>query len=401
MSDLFETSVVGGGLAGAATALSLADAGHRVALLAPKATAPDRRTTALLMPSVARLESLGVWHRLGEKAAALRAMRIIDGTRRLLRAPTVTFHAGEIGEAAFGYNVANAELMQALDAAIDERSAITRFDAAVEKVDVATDPVLLTLTDGRKVEARLVVAADGRNSLIRQAAAMPTRAWSYPQTAFVLNFAHEHSHEDISTEFHTESGPFTQVPLGPGRSSLVWVVHPEETGRIGALSGEALNAEIEKRMHSLLGKVEVETPLQSFPLSGLVARQFGSGAVVLVGEAAHAFPPIGAQGLNLGLRDVAELVRHPMDLSDRRKVQAATARYDRARRADIRTRTAGVDLLNRSLLSSFLPIQFLRAAGLSVLSYPGPLRELAIREGMMPGSALRAIPDRLRERIGR
>ena len=147
--------------------------------------------------------------------------------------------------------------------------------------------------------------------------------------------------------------------------------------------------------------VEVDSPLQSFPLSGLAAERMAEGPVVLVGEAAHAFPPIGAQGLNLGLRDVATLVREPLRLDTRRAVEDAAARYDRARRIDVKSRTAAVDALNRSLLSAFLPVQFARAAGISLLSMPGPLRDMALREGMKPGSSLTSLPGRLREKFRR
>lgn len=154
-------------------------------------------------------------------------------------------------------------------------------------------------------------------------------------------------------------------------------------------------------MQSILGKVTTEGMPQSFPLSGLSARRFGKGRTLLVGEAAHAFPPIGAQGLNLSLRDIMTLVdligrptgsRLPADTGDR---------FDGRRRADILSRTASVDLLNRSLLSNFLPVQALRAAGLHLLSSAGPLRGLLMREGIHPGSALQAFKEGLREQIRR
>lgn len=401
MNETYDVAVIGGGLAGVAAALAMARAGHRVALVAPKEEVADGRTTALLKPSVEQLKSLGVWAEIEHKAAALRTMRLVDDTRRLFRAPTVTFHAGEIGEHAFGYNVANADLAVALDAAADAEPAITRLESPAVRLDVHGDPVTLGLADGSEIAARFVVGADGRNSLCRQAAGIPSQSWGYPQTAFVLTFAHKLPHEDTSTEFHTAAGPFTQVPLPGNRSSLVWVVRPEEAERVRTLENPALDREIEDRMQSILGAVAVDSPLQGFPLSGLAAERFASGPVVLVGEAGHAFPPIGAQGLNLGLRDVAELTRHPLNLSDRRGAEASAARYDRARRLDVRTRTAAVDLLNRSLLSGFLPVQVLRAAGLSLLNLPGPLRDLALREGMMPGSALRSLPGRLKAKLPR
>lgn len=400
MAHEFDIAVVGGGLAGSAAALRLAQAGNRVAFAAPPA-AEDRRTTALLTPSIALLERLGVWSRVENQAAALRTMRIVDGTRRLVRAPTVAFHAGEIGEDAFGYNIANSALDEAFRAQIAQESAVVRFESPVAAADARSHPASLTLADGRRLEAPLIVAADGRNSLIRQAAGIPTRTWSYPQAAIVLTFEHRFAHESVSTEFHTESGPFTQVPLKGNRSSLVWVVERAEAERIAGLAPEALDAEVEDRMRSMLGAVHVDSPLQRFDLSGMTAERMAAGPVLLVGEAAHVFPPIGAQGLNLGLRDVAALGELRCDPASRASVEAVSLRYQRARSADVRARTFAIDMLNRSLLSSFLPVQVARAAGLAALALPGPLRTFALGEGLRPGGSLSVFADALRSRRDR
>jgi 2-octaprenyl-6-methoxyphenol hydroxylase len=320
MTETFDAVVIGGGLAGCAAALLLAQGGRSVGFVAPKAPVKDGRTTALLMPSIALLEELGVWSHLNGKTAPLRTMRIADASRRLLRAPTVSFNSSEIDEDAFGHNVANADLLAALDDRIAETPAITRFDQPARSVSPEAAAPIVTLADGMEIEGRLIVAADGRNSVAREAAGIKTRVWSYPQSAIVLTFAHKLPHRDVSTEFHTEEGPFTQVPLSGNRSSLVWVVKPEHAERIMALSPDALNREIEDRLQSILGAVSVDSELQRFPLSGMVAENFGRGAIALVGEAAHLFPPIGAQGLNLGMRDVAELRNLPAHLEDRASV---------------------------------------------------------------------------------
>ena len=153
-------------------------------------------------------------------------------------------------------------------------------------------------------------------------------------------------------------------------------------------------------MQSMLGKVSVEDGAQSFPLSGMTADHFGKGRFVLVGEAAHAFPPIGAQGLNLSLRDIMALKELIGD-SEPAAYAAIGARFDRKRQADIRSRTLSVDLLNRSLLSDFLPVQFLRSAGLHLLSALGPLRSIVMREGIEPLGSLRALREGLKDRVAR
>lgn len=401
MSEAFDIVVIGGGLAGSAAALALGRAGQRVAFVAPLSPVADGRTTALLMPAVELLDELGIWAAVTHEAAPLKTMRIIDGSDRLLRAPTVSFHCGEIGEEAFGYNIPNATLLQALDTACGADRLVTSFATSMTHIDLTAERGRIELADGTVLDAAMVVGADGRQSMTRETAGIRSRSWRYPQSAVVLTFKHKVPHDSISTEFHTRSGPFTQVPLPGHRSSLVWVVQPDEANRISMMQRDALNAEIERRMQSMLGEIEVDSPVQQFPLMGMAANAFGRGNVALVGEAGHVFPPIGAQGLNLGMRDVRELTRFPIDCTTRNSVEAAVTRYDRARRADIRSRTTAVDLLNRSLLTDFLPVHLARAAGLSLLSSSNPLRSFAVREGMRPGSALSALRQRLRERVGR
>ncbi|MDQ0320287.1 2-octaprenyl-6-methoxyphenol hydroxylase [Pararhizobium capsulatum DSM 1112] len=396
-----DIAVVGAGLAGSLAALALADSGRRVALIAPKATHADGRTTALMEHSIRFIRDLGLWDELVSQTASLATMRIVDGTERLLRAPVVTFHASEIGLTAFGYNIPNTAFLDLLDRQIRQQSGLRRLETTLDALMLDNEKAILTLGDGTVISADLVVGADGRRSKVREAAGVDVRTWSYPQTAIVLNFSHSLPHQNISTEFHTPDGPFTQVPLPGQRSSLVWVRKPADAEATLALASDALSRTVEDQMQSMLGKVSVEPGVQSFPLSGMTAHAFGKNRVVLLGEAAHAFPPIGAQGLNLSLRDAMTLVSLLGENSGKSIPADFGNRYNRKRRADILTRTASVDLLNRSLLSDFLPTQLLRAAGLQVLASAGPLRNLVMREGLHPGSALRAFGQSLREWISR
>lgn len=402
--DIFDIAVIGGGLAGHLAALAAAREGWRVALVAPPAP-DDRRTTALLSESIAMLDGLGLWEPVRPEAAALATMRIIDGTRRLFRAPPVSFHAAEIGLEAFGYNIPNAPLLAAAADRVGNENLVSRIPHALVSARHEEDAVHLVLADGTQISALAVLAADGRKSTTRESAGIDIRQWSYPQTAVVLNFAHRFGHENISTEFHTEAGPFTQVPLPGNRSSLVWAMAPDEVDRVMALSREALNGEVERRMHSILGAVDVEDGTQAFPMSSLIARHFGKGRVFLVGETGHAFPPIGAQGLNLGLRDIDKAIERLRQAGGPAHAKAAALSYDQARRLDVSSRTFGVDLLNRTLLSDLVPAQLLRAGGLAAIGSITPLKIFAMREGMTPGwrgfSLRRTMRDRLREKVRR
>ncbi|GGD88929.1 2-octaprenyl-6-methoxyphenol hydroxylase [Aureimonas endophytica] len=391
--------MVGGGLAGFSAAIAFAAEGFATALLAPP-PGKDHRSTALLGASVGFLDRLGVVGRLGASAQPLATMRIVDDTGRLLRAPTVEFKAGEIGLAAFGYNVLNSELNAALRArAAELAERLTIVESAARSFAVSEDEVRIDFEGGRVVAA-LAVAADGRNSLLRREAGIRLRDWHYPQAALVLNFEHDIAHNGVSTEFHTRTGPFTQVPLPGRRSSLVWVERPETAALLVDLKPERLAMTVEEKLHSILGTVRIDGPVQSFPLKGAVAETMTGRRVALIGETAHVFPPIGAQGLNLGLRDAADLARIAATARDDPGRRAVTLRYEAERRQDVLSRTLGVDLLNRSLLAGYLPIQAARSVGLAAMAAFGPLRRFAMREGTVPGAGLFGLPASMREDRG-
>ena len=393
--------VAGTGPTGLIAAAALADLGMPVTLVGPPASTDDRRTTALMTPALAQLDALGVLAGLRPKTAPLKAMRIVDATKRLIRGPVVTFRAAEIGEDHFGLNMPNRDLNAALEAAVISRPAIDWRRGMITGWVVGADKVVARLSDATTIEGALAVAADGRLSPARQAAGISTSVRSYPQAAVVLNFGHSRGHGFVSTEFHTETGPFTQVPLPGNRSSLVWVVKPTTAEELMALDDASLSVRVEEQMQSMLGRVEVEPGRQVYPLGAVLPARFAQNRVALVGEAAHVFPPIGAQGLNLGIRDVRDLVATVAENRSDPGAEHALAAYDRKRRPDVLARAGAVNLLNLSLLSDMLPAQLARSAGLGVVGGFAPIRALFMREGLQPGSGFAKAFTDLREQIRR
>jgi 2-octaprenyl-6-methoxyphenol hydroxylase len=384
-------AVIGGGPAGLIAALALAHYGVPVSLVARRPARIDNRTTALLASSVAALEALGVWEACREHAAPLRVMSIADDTGRLWRAPEVRFEAAEIGLPAFGWNVENQHLVAALWDRVAATSGLTHVDSAAQSIAIDCAGATIVPGEGASMRTQLVVGADGRHSMCRAAAGIAMEERSYPQVALTYILSHSRPHHEISTEFHTGDGPFTIVPLPGLRSSLVCVVAPAKAEKLAQLSGTALDVEIERRCHSILGKVQVEPGHGVFPLVAATAGRPANGRVALVGEAAHVFPPIGAQGLNLGLRDavtIAEVAGDAFHGSGDIGAGGVAAEYTRRRRPDIGSRTLAIDILNRSLLSDFLAVQGLRGLGLYALDRVGPLRRAVMREGIAPSAAV-------------
>ena len=390
--------VAGAGAAGLTTAIALAQTGFSVTVAGGLDIRRNGRTVALFEASLRLYRSLGLWERLEPLSMPLRRIRLVDDTGSLFHLPPVELEAAEIGLPAFGANIENAALVEALAAIARETQGVTIVDGMLGDYATFDEGVEGRLSSGETLSAALLVGADGRASQVRTYAAVNPHEWRYKQTAITALLRHEKPHRATSTEFHTRSGPCTLVPMRPvdgdpdglnHRSSLVWLMTPQEAERRMALPDHELAAEIEEQVHHLHGRMGLVGPRGAFPMSGLSCDTLVAERIALVADAGHFFPPIGAQGLNLGLRDVAQLVdsleRHGRrDPGDSRSL----ADYDKRRRGDVAMRSLSVDLMNRSLLIHALPVDFMRSAGLAAMASIGPLRRALMREGVAPPGRL-------------
>jgi 2-octaprenyl-6-methoxyphenol hydroxylase len=395
--------IIGAGATGLCLALGLASRNIASVVIGK----PDRRitgrTTALFEGSLRLLRNLGLWDDCAPLAAPLSTMRIIDDTGSFFRPPPASFKARELGLDAFGANIENRILVDILCQHAHRSDLVTFHENWVTEFSTMDAEVSVVLDSGARLSAEILVGADGYKSPARHAAGIDTRNWDYPQMALTCILAHQRPHYEISTEFHTRQGPFTFVPLtgvasAHHRSSLVWLTDKANAARLQKQSSSVLAETIEIQGHSFLGKISLLTDAHIFPMRGMVAKTLGARRIALIGEAAHAFPPIGAQGLNLGLRDVAHLVDILESASSGHRDMGSNetlALYDRSRSSDIALRVQGVDMLNKSLLAPYLPMDILRGAGLLALEALPFLRKSIMRTGLMP----QGTPPRLMQPI--
>ena len=384
-AQAYDVAVVGGGVAGRAIALGLARAGAAVVLIdaagaGPAAPRMDGRTTALLLGAVQLLDGLGVWPRLRATAAPLRRLRIVDLPEDGASPRTdVTFAAAELGLEAFGYNVANDALAAALER---ELAGTDRVAARLIGLERKADHVRLDLEPQGSVTARLVVGADGKRSQVRAAVRIGARRHEYGQTAIVTAFEHRRPHVDTSIELHRPGGPFTMVPLGVHRSSLVWVEPTAAAERLLALDNASFTAVLDEKVRPWLGAVHAAARHHGWPLQGVLAHRLAAPRVLLAGEAAHAVSPLGAQGYNLSLRDaatLAELIGPVMARGGDPGAVSVALAYEQQRQSDVTSRFWAIDGLNRLVRSDLKALGLARGLGLDLVGRLPPLRRGVMR----------------------
>ena len=392
--DRIRTDIVisGGGVAGLAAAVAFGAAGFDVIVVdpAPPVTdaaqdGADLRTTAFLQPAKAFLDRAGLWEALAPYATALDVMRIVDAAKE--PATTRDFVADDISDAPFGWNLPNWLLRRVMVDRIAQMPNVTlRTGTGFASMVARLDQALVRLSDGTQLSAKLVIGADGRNSAVRQANGIDAATTRYGQKAVTFAVTHPQPHGGISTEVHRDGGPFTLVPLpdveGQPCSSVVWMDTGPKIAALMALDDAAFTAAANTRSAGVNGPLTLVGKRSVWPIITQIADRITAPRTALVAEAAHVMPPIGAQGLNMSLADMASLLDLAADNRDTLGQPAMLTAYEKARHSDMRLRVTGIDALNRTSMAASPLIHDLRAMGVKALHDAAPIRHRLMKLGL-------------------
>lgn len=380
----YDIAVVGAGMVGAATALLLTRAGFEVVVIEPREAPVWRaetdvglRVVALAPSSVDCLQRLQLWSRIrGARACAYRHMHVWDA----LTPGELNFDASDTGAAELGWIVENALIQHILWQALRSESRLDlRCPARVNATAINSASRALTLDDGTRLAARLVLAADGADSPLRAMVGIDTRDRDYAQRAIVAHVATERPHQATAWQRFVPGGTVALLPLADGRSSLVWSVPQHEAGRLLSLDDKAFCDELGAAFDYRLGRVTASTARASFPLRMRHAQTYLGERFALVGDAAHVVHPLAGQGVNLGFRDTHELTRVLIRARDAGRDFASPAnlrRYERTRRSDNMLSATGFDVIQRVFANPAMPVAALRGVGLAAIERFAPLKRL-------------------------
>ncbi len=393
----FDVVIAGGGLTGPTLAIALADAGLKVALadaepietrLAPDF---DGRASAISAANWRQWRTLGLTERLQPEAQPIRQILVTDGPAPGASAsapPSVFlgFSSDSLGgepDEPMGWMLENRHIRAALSAALAKRKVKTFAPATVRSVMVEGSVGRVTLADGAPLEAPLVVGADGRRSIVREAASISTYGWNYDQCGVVATVSLEHEHDGVAHEYFLPGGPFAILPLTGRRASLVWSEHRDRARALVQASPEAFEAHLARRFGDVVGRVRVEGNRMQFPLSLQMAEKMIGVRTALVGDAAHAVHPIAGQGLNLGLKDVAalaEVIVEAQRIGEDWGSELVLERYARWRRFDAAALATATDLFTRLFSNDHPALRLIRGVGMAAVNRFGPAKRLFVRE---------------------
>ena len=382
--------VGGGGMVGLTLAIAMAKGGLDVVVADPMPKGAvldakfDGRVSALAYATVRMFGALGVWQHLEKDAQPIADILVTDGKIGGEPSPfSLHFDAAEVGAAALGHIVENRHIRAGLFA-VAETLPNLKFiaPAALTNLESGTHGITATLANGDRFEAALAVAADGRDSPMRDLMGLQVISWSYPQWGIVATVEHEKPHNGVAYEHFLPSGPFAILPMTGNRSSLVWTEDEKLAPGMMKLDAEGFDAEIARRFGTHLGATKAAGPRWSYPLKFHLARGFVKPRFALAGDSAHGIHPIAGQGLNLGLKDAAALTevvldvaRLGLDIGNLDTLQ----KYERWRRFDSFALSVATDGLNRLFSNDIAPLRLLRDVGMGIVDSIGPARRFFMR----------------------
>ena len=379
-----EVIVVGGGLAGLSLAAALGSAGIDVICLdretpaAQLATKYDGRTTAVSFASQQILNSIGVWPLVHKHAQPINDIRVTDGLSPLY----LHFPQGAVNGQPFGWIVDNRELRRALFERLKQLDNVRHMAPAMMK---SVKDGTVTLADGRRLTAQLVVGADGKDSLCREQAGIKTRTRPYNQSAIVCTISCEKPHYGTALENFRPAGPFAVLPMKNNKCSIVWSDNGDLAPHYLKLSETEFEAELQERMGNWLGKIKLASPRFVYPLTLLHAERYTAPRLALISEAAHRMHPIAGQGLNIGMRDVAllaELVADALREGEDMGSPRLLAMYEQGRKADTLAMLAGTDILTHLFSNHSPTLALLRRTGLAGVNKTRRLKGFFMRYAM-------------------
>lgn len=379
-----DIAIVGGGVAGTTLACALKNSGLQVCIidaLSPAQAASRQQVYAISLLSGRIWDGIGVWNEIFPKITPFRQISLTDSGEAEVR-----FQTTDLGLDRLGYVAEHTPLITALQSFLEDADNIKCLSPAeVVHIDYDADGATISLQQDAQVQtlrSRLVVAADGSKSRIRQAIGIRTQGWKYWQSCITVKVKPEKPHGNIAYERFWPSGPFAILPLTENRCNIVWTAPHAEAQALAELDDAAFLAQLSRRYGSQMGNLELVSPRFVFPVQLMQSDRYVLPRLALLGDAAHCCHPVGGQGLNLGIRDAAMLAQvllgaHQQgeDFGDLRVLK----RYQRIRRWENWVILAFTDLLDRTFSNDWLPLVSARRLGLWTLRHIYPVKILALR----------------------